>query len=250
VARLLSEDDLHILGWSPPPAGQQHTRLLSVAASQVTSAVEFHVKWRAASTAHGLNDPRREVLAHATQALFLPPDEWVAPAAASHCFDVGAYGRSLHVDEVPTFEGTRCLFGTLSYWLEGVHSLEQAEGRGWLRTAEPFDAHRAEHDELYRRTLADVNLLNYLVANGDTHDGQFVVVGDRQNLALYCVDFTIAFSDFRNPVMDQDQQWATTASLPPSGSSPTERFEPSVAAAPLGSKRLHKKAGARGVECS
>ena len=53
------------------PSGQQGARILTLRASVGAQEVVFRAKWRAQSSANILNEPRKELGAHAVQQLFL-----------------------------------------------------------------------------------------------------------------------------------------------------------------------------------
>jgi hypothetical protein len=198
IESLLRHPDLEILRADPTSAGRQKARLLQVMAPSTEGPVRFRVKWRALDTAHGLNDPRRELAVHALQKLFLRPFDWVLPPTTGHCFDTGHYRSLIAADAGASFEETSCVFGTVSYWLEHGRALE----------AQLFDKSKLDMLPSYRRSLADTNLLAYLAGNGDTHGQQFVLTGSEQNPRVYLVDYTISLSDYRNPRLRPEDDWS------------------------------------------
>jgi hypothetical protein len=191
-----------------PTAGKQNAQVLTLLAPSGGQPVRFRAKWRALSTAHGLNDPRKEVAAHALQKLILRPEDWVLPPSAGHCFELEHYRRAIDAGAEPTFPGTRCVFGTLSYWLEHGRGLGEARKRGLLRAGWLLDPEAFARIPSYRRTLADTNLLAHLASNGDTHANQFVVTGSRRAPRVHLVDYTISFSDYRNPTLGFHDEWS------------------------------------------
>jgi hypothetical protein len=117
--------------------------------------------------------------------MFLEPDEYVVPPTVSRCFALEHYRSRVDPRAEPPFEGIGCAFGTLSYWLEGAMDLDEAvdEELFWSSSS-------------YRHSLANVNLLSYLIGHGDSHPAQFVLTGDATNPRVHLVDSTIAFSDY------------------------------------------------------
>jgi hypothetical protein len=200
--------DLQIVATHETPAGRQKARILTVMAPTATGVVRFRVKWRALSTAHGLNDPRKELVAYAFQKLFLDPEDYVVPPTVGHCFDIDQYRRHLNPKERSTFLSVSCVFGTMSYWLEDAKDLKEAERAGWLSDDKLFDHAMFDGNATYRRTLADMNVLNHLIGNGDTHAAQFVFTASGANTRVYCVDFTISFSPYRNPTLKEPDDWS------------------------------------------
>jgi hypothetical protein len=207
VEGLLRDSALRIDAWRPA-GGKQEARVLTLVAASGTEPVRFRAKWRAQSTAHGLNDPRKEVAAHALQKLFLRPEDWVLPASAGYCFELAHYRTSIDPAAQPTFGGTRCVFGTLAYWLEQARGLAEARKLGMLRGPSLLDLEAFARVPSFRRTLADTNLLAYLASNGDTHAHQFVLTGSRQRPRVHLVDYTIAFAEYRNPTLGWQDQWS------------------------------------------
>ena len=108
----------------------------------------------------------------------------------------------------PSFDSTNCVYGILSYWLEDAKSIDQAADTQRLDEDDLFDEDLFWRNAAYRRSLADVNLLAHLISHGDSHPAQFVVTGDRKQPRVHVVDNTIAFSDYRNPKLDADQDWS------------------------------------------
>jgi hypothetical protein len=197
IEALLRAPDLEIEHGEQTASGRQNARLLTLVANDAGQRTRFRAKWRALSTAHGLNDPRKEIIAYEVQKLFLPPEDFVVPPAVTYCLDLDAYKRRVDARAAETFPRTHCVFGTLSYWLEN------AKTSGTVLDREQFKL-----DPLYRRTLADTNLLLFLTSNGDTHQDQFVSVMGQGGRRVYFVDFTISLSTYRNPTLSFDEDWS------------------------------------------
>jgi hypothetical protein len=142
--------------------------------------VVIRAKWKP-SKANGEsfnNSPRRELAAYAVQKLFLDPDEYVVPPTVGRCLDEGGS---------PTFADTSCVFGVLSYWVENVSQ------KG------VFDQARLERDAAYRETLANMNVLAYLIDHRDTRPANFLISTDPRRPRVFSIDNGLAFSGFRNP---------------------------------------------------
>jgi hypothetical protein len=168
-----------------------------VAAPDAGGRVVFRVKWRAHTTSHSLNVPFREVAAHAVQKLFLEPHEWVVPPAATTCFSLKSYRAHVDRNAKPPFDGINCVFGVLSYWIEDAHGMNGA-----------LDEELFWQSRTYRDSLANVNLMSFLIDHGDSHPAQFVTTGDSSEPRVHLVDNTIAFSDFRNPSVPPEWDWS------------------------------------------
>jgi hypothetical protein len=199
---------LTILGSDDPPAGKQEAKVLTLAADLPRGHFVFRAKWRAASTAHQLNSPRKEVAAHAVQKLLLAPEDWVVPPAAGRCFPLEPYRRVVDPAAQPSFRGGQCVLGFLSYWLEDARSLDGAEDEDLIDDDTPLDPETARRSASFRQSVADVNLLAHLISHGDSHPDQFVVTGTREAPAVHLVDNTIAFSHYRNPGLSEEWDWS------------------------------------------
>lgn len=208
VEAMMRAPDLAILSSQETPAGRQRARILTVVAQTDQGPVRFRAKWRALSTSHGLNDPRKDLAAYAFQKLFLGPEEYVVPPTVGHCFDITDYRIRMNPKERASFPSVSCVYGTLSYWLEDAKDVADAEKAGWLGGSRLFDPQRFDQSTTYRRTIADVNLLDHIVGNGDTHPGQFVFTAAGTDPRVYCVDFTISFSPYRSPRLGPPDDWS------------------------------------------
>jgi hypothetical protein len=208
VERWLRSPELRIIGVAEAPAGKQGARVLTLAASSRPDAPVFRAKWRGYDTVNSLNRPRAELGAYAVQKLFLEPSEYVVPPTAGHCFSLEEYRSSVDRAAEPTFESTSCVYGVLAYWLEDVQTLDDAHGEDVLGADDtPFDAELFERDAVYRQSVAQLNVLTFLIHHGDSHPAQFLVTEDGAS-RLYVVDNSIAFRDFVNPELDAHQDWS------------------------------------------
>lgn len=208
VEELLARAPLEVLAADDPPAGKQDAKVLTLRATTPRGPVVFRAKWRAASSAHQLNSPRKEVAAHAVQKLILPPNEWVVPPAASRCLPVEVVRARIDPTEKPSFDGARCVLGFLSYWLEDARGLDAAEDQGVLDEETPLDPETTRRSPTFRRSVADVNLMAHLISHGDSHPEQFVVTGTRRAPSVRLVDNTIAFTPYVNPSLGEEWDWS------------------------------------------
>ncbi len=208
IEGMLVAPHLRILDAQTAGEGKQGALLLTVELEQHGKRERFQVKWRAQSTAHGLNHPRKEVAAHALQKLLFEPEDYVFPPTRSRCFELLHYRRAVDPEARPTFAGVPCVFGTVSYWLSDAVSTEDAADEDWIQPDLLFDKDRFVSDPAYRRTLADLNLLTLVASNGDTHSKQFVFVETARGVRIYNVDFSIAFSDHRNATLGPEEAFS------------------------------------------
>jgi hypothetical protein len=146
-------------------------------------------KWKtSAKGGHAFNnDPRREIAAYKAQSLILGPKEFVVPPTVGRCIPTATFLEKVR-PAAETFEGAACVFGVLSYWLTNV----SAEG--------VFDAARFNVDPAYRQSVANMNLLTYLIDHRDTRRSNFLISTDPAHPRTFAVDNGLAFSGFRNPL--------------------------------------------------
>lgn len=206
VERWLASPDLEILGAAGTPSGIQGARVLTLRYPG-PPAVVFRAKWRAQSTWTRKNDPRRELVAYAIQKLYLAPHEYVVPPTAAHCFPLAMYRMRVWPSARASFRDVSCVLGFLSYWLEDVEGLKGAREQGWFRSHDDaLDDDLFEDNPHYRASVANMNLLTYLIDHADTHSAQFVIRRDPQAPAVYSVDNSMAFGVKRNTRVRVD--WA------------------------------------------
>jgi hypothetical protein len=200
---------LEILGMAPTPSGQQGAKILTLRAQVGAQKVVFRAKWRAQSSASIVNEPRKELAAYAVQKLFLDETELVVPPIVAHCFPLAEY-RVFVPDERPSFDDIDCVFGFVSYWLESVQTASAARKDGLLGgEGEGFwDAGLFERDAMYRRSVANTNLLTYVIRHGDPHNAQFLLERTPQGLRTYVVDNSIGFRSVKNPIYFLREDWA------------------------------------------
>jgi len=206
----LSDPALVIIGTSATPAGRQGAQLLTVSAPQGGGKFVFRAKWRPISSGTINNDPRKELAAYAVAKLFLEPHEYVLPPTTGHCFELEHYRSRVSVDAEPSFakQGVRCVFGTLSYWLENVSDPEAAHKAGKWAKDDIFDEQLFATNLAYRKAIADLNLLTFLIRHGDSHAYQFLITTDRPTPRAYTVDNSIAFRSMKNVMLLFRKDWS------------------------------------------
>jgi hypothetical protein len=210
VEAWLRDPRLEIVGSAPTPGGQQGAMVLTLALTDHSSHEVFRAKWRALDSESMTNDPRKELGAYAVQKLFLEPHEYVVPPTSGHCFALDHYRAKVDGKAPASFEeeGVRCVFGILSYWLEEAEDLEGAQEKGRWGKSGILDPELFRRDLGYRRSLADLNLLTYLVRHGDAHDKQFLITKERPSPRLYSVDNSITFQAIKNPMLLFREDWS------------------------------------------
>jgi hypothetical protein len=110
----------------------------------------------------------------------------------------------------PTFpeQGVSCVYGILAYWLENVDKPSDAQEDGLWAKNDILDEHVFEKNGTYRKSVADLNLLTYLIRHGDAHDEQFLITKDRPSPRVYSVDNSIAFQSIKNPMLIFREDWS------------------------------------------
>jgi hypothetical protein len=206
----LHRPDIEIVAVSEPEKGKQGTRILTLAVPHGDDRIVFRAKWRSIATSSKLNNPRAELAAYAVQRLVLEPHEYVVPPARGHCFELEHYRAHVDVDadEPPSFAKTNCVYGILSYWLEGALTLKLAAKAGWFRSGVPYDAALFARNASYRQSVADMNLFAHLISHGDAHPNQFVVTGGPARPLVYMVDNSTSFTSFRNKTIERGADWS------------------------------------------
>jgi hypothetical protein len=120
----------------------------------------------------------------------------VVPPTTGRCIPLGQYKKLVDDRAKPTFTGTSCVFGTLSYWVENAESVRR------------IDRRRFESDSIYRRAIADLNVLTTLIVHGDGHGGNFIAYKDPADPRVFSVDNGISLG-VRNPLDWFQADWAS-----------------------------------------
>ena len=153
-------------------------------------------KWKTSKKGgHGFNnEPRKELATYRFQSLFLEPEESVVPPTVGRCIPIATF-REKVVPADETFAGVPCVYGVLSYWLTNV----SPDG--------VWDEPRFNTDPAYRQSVANLNLLTYLIDHRDTRRSNFLVSTDPKRPRTFAVDNGLAFSGFRNPIAWFKKGW-------------------------------------------
>lgn len=204
----LFAEPLELLGVADTPSGMQGAKILTLRARHAGSSVVFRAKWRPQSSSGLINEPRKELAAHAVQRLFLEPNDLVAPPTVAHCFPLAEY-RLFVPKEPATFETVDCVLGFASYWLEDVQSVGSAHDDGILSEGSGFwDAKLFARDPLYRGSVSRTNLLTYVINHGDAHPEQFLLEKAPRGVRTYVVDSSISLRSIKNPMLLFREDWS------------------------------------------
>ena len=146
--------------------------------------LDLDVKWKPLPPGHPdgwNNNPRKELATYDIQKWFLAPQDYVVPTTVVRCIPLTDY-RRFDPDADPTVDGTRCVLGTLSLWLEDVSVPEPL-----------LDPGRFAKDFNYAYHPSNFNVLAYLVEHRDGRAGNILVAQDDSNRRVYAVDNGISF---------------------------------------------------------
>ena len=130
------------------------------------------------------NSPRKEIAAYEIQKLFLDPEDYVVPTTLLHCEPMERYAEEQGAFR-PSMEGTACVLGVLSVWLEDVTIAETL-----------YEEARFTKDPAYAHYMANFNLLTYLIDHKDSRESNFLVSKDSAHRQVFSVDNGIAFQPF------------------------------------------------------
>jgi hypothetical protein len=130
------------------------------------------------------NSPRRELASYLVQRLFLDENDYVVPTSAPRCIPLDAYA-AIRADAKPSVEGSRCVLGLLSVWLDDVDAPDPF-----------FDKERFARDAAYAHGLADLNLLTYLIDHRDGKRSNLLVSENASDPRSFSVDNGISFGSF------------------------------------------------------
>lgn len=216
IRESLGAPGLALVQAAEAPGGEQGAAVLTL---RTPAGLTFDVKWRAFGTASRFNDPVAEIGSDRVQQLVLAPEDAVIPPATALCLPSDAYEEHLG-HERAAFPGTECVLGVVSFWLHGSIGMGEARREGIVPgeagRADPglFDPERFESDRRYRRNIAQLNLIAFLVSHGDAHAAQFVIYPDPVHIFL--VDNSVALGiDHRSAMEDrQDLHHLLVPSIP------------------------------------
>jgi hypothetical protein len=163
------------------------------------------VKWKAGpkGDVDGWNNaPRKELAAYEFQKWFLPPEAYLVPTTVARCISMESY-RHIDAKAEPTLEGTRCVFGVLSLWLENVEVPEPL-----------YDEERFLRDPAYARHLANFNVFTHLIDDRDTRKGNVLTSTDARNRRVFSVDNGISFDASLYNIFDNAWKEIRVPALP------------------------------------
>jgi hypothetical protein len=229
LAALLEQQRFDIVAVEVAPSGFSRPKklLVRVVDAGGGAAVVLAIKWKPAPRGGGgfNNHPRKELAAYEFQKLFLQPDEYVVPPSVALCIPLARHRAEIGPAR-PTFRGTDCVFGLAAYWLENVTSKGAR------------DLARFERDPAYRRSLATLNLVTYLIDQRDSREANFLCSTDPDRPRLFSIDNGLAFGGFKNPfaVIGFIDDWSELQ-VPALPRSPIERLR-SVTRADLDQLRV------------
>jgi hypothetical protein len=140
---------------------------------------EVTIKWKKAKTGRlddFNNSPRRELAAYQIQRLFLEPEDYVVPTSFMLCAPRDLYEKH-HGYTAPSLEGTNCVLGLVSIWLND------------LTVPEPlYEEARFLNEPNYAYFLSNLNILTYLIDHSDARKGNFLVSKDEARRQVFSID--------------------------------------------------------------
>ena len=156
--------------------------------------VELRIKIRPANYGGSEfnNEPRYEAAAYELQKAFLDEGDAVVPPTELRALKREQIGPV--APAVPaTFRGSNDVLAVLQYWLKTVSGPNDV-----------WDAARFERDKAYAKHVANLNVLTYLIAHGDSNAGNILLSTDPQNPRVFAVDNGVAFRSLKS---DRGQAW-------------------------------------------
>lgn len=144
------------------------------------------IKWKFKKNVPGWVDsfntsPRKEIAAYEVQKFFLDPEDYVVPTALPICITRGRYLK-LAGYAAATLEGTDCILGLASIWMENVTIPDTL-----------YDESRFLRDPTYAYYMSNFNILTYLIEHRDPRKGQFLVSKDDKRRQVFSIDNGISF---------------------------------------------------------
>ena len=191
----LSPQELETVIYKRAVAGELHGEKAKRTAHGTTGAlvVVTHdeasgkdIKWKFKKNVPGWVDsfntsPRKEIAAYEVQKFFLDPEDYVVPTTLPICVP-----RERHLKlagyAAPTLEGTDCILGLASIWMENVTVPDTL-----------YDESRFLEDPTYAYYMSNFNILTYLIEHRDPRMGQFLVSKDDKRRQVFSIDNGISF---------------------------------------------------------
>ena len=147
---------------------------------------EITIKWKTVpGGGDGWNNsPRRELVAYEIQKWFLDPDDYVVPPTLARCVPFYVYEL---IEEVPESRAGdfNCVLGIAAIWLSNVTVPDKL-----------YDPKRFATDANYARSMADMNLLTYLIKHRDGRNGNFLTSENDSDRRVFSIDNGISFEAF------------------------------------------------------
>ncbi|UCE83928.1 MAG: hypothetical protein JSV47_05285 [Deltaproteobacteria bacterium] len=136
--------------------------------------------------------PRRELAAYQVQKFFLEPEDYVVPTSIAVCAPRDVYEKN-HGYTAASVEGTTCVFGLASIWLEN------------LTVPNPlYEESRFLKEPNYAHFLSNLNLLTYLIAHRDAREGNFLVSKDEKRRQAFSIDNGMSFGSWPRNYFSQN----------------------------------------------
>ncbi len=127
------------------------------------------------------NSPRREIAAYVAQQLYFEPEDYLVPPVVPRCIPLDVYSP-IDPKAESNVPGGRCVYGTLSAWMENV------------RPDEPMlDADRFSRDLTYACDFGTLNIFLYLIAHRDARSANLLISKDPNDPRIFSIDNGIAF---------------------------------------------------------
>ena len=166
------------------PAGGGVTGARKVALYSPTLRRQFLAKWKVVppSLESWNNSPRRELAAYAVQKLFLDPDDFVVPPSVMRCAPIEGYRLLIDASAKPTLDGTECVLGNVSLWMNNVTVPDVL-----------YDEKRFATDPNYALRMANFNLLTFIIDHKDGRRGNFLVSKNETDRRVFAIDNGISF---------------------------------------------------------
>jgi hypothetical protein len=164
-------------------SGVTRPRRLTAYFPEQGATISFKWKPSPPNDADGFNNsPRKEIAAYEIQKWFLDPDSYVVPTSGMRCIPLDEYRARVDAEAGPSFEDARCVLGLAAVWLEAIEKPENF-----------YDDERFRSDPEYARSIAELNLLTYLIQHRDFHDRNMLVAKSPHPRRVFSVDNGIAF---------------------------------------------------------
>ena len=175
IERRLRDDPFTIAAVKETTGGIMTTYKLTLV---FADGQRIDAKWKAAADGgEGWNNsPRRELAAYRVQQLYLDPDDYLVPPSVVRCIPLDDY-RAIDPEAEPNLPHARCVYGTLSAWLDNVHQPE-----------ETWTPERFKQDPRFAYHFANLNILTYLIAHRDRRRANFLLADDPLNPQMFSID--------------------------------------------------------------